>query len=181
MADPPRILLVVAPYYRDIADRLVAGAQGHLESEGAETELVEVPGALEIPPAIRMTHDMNPDRFDGYVALGCVIRGETSHYEIVAGESARGLMELGLGSGILVDHWVTLMESALASAPHYLASDYEKIWTWAARARRGILIGNGILTVDSRDQARARTAEGRNKGEEAARACLSLVRLWDRP
>ena len=107
MADPLRILLVVAPYYRDIADRLVAGAQGHLESEGAETELVKVPGALEIPPAIRMVHDMNPDRFDGYVALGCVIRGETSHYEIVAGESARGLMELGIGSGIPVAHWAS--------------------------------------------------------------------------
>ena len=144
---PPRILLVVAPYYRDIAARLVAGAQGHLESEGAETKLVEVPGALEIPPAIRRVHDRFHDKvhipFDGYVALGCVIRGETSHYEIVAGESARGLMELGIGGG----------------------------------GARGLPIGNGILTVDNRDQALARTAKGRNKGEEAARACLSLVSL----
>ena len=143
MVDPPRILLVVAPYYRDIADRLVAGARGHLESEGAKTELVEVPGALDIPPAIRRVHDRLHIPFDGYVALGCVIRGETSHYEIVAGESARGLMELGIGGG----------------------------------GAKGLPIGNGILTVDNRDQALVRTTKRRNKGEDAARACLSLVSL----
>ena len=185
MADPLRILLVVAPYYRDIAARLVAGAQGYLESEGAETGLVEVPGALEIPPAIRMAHDMYPGKFDGYVALGCVIRGETSHYEIVVGESARGLMELGIGSGIPVDHWVMLMESALELKELQLFPvEYKKIKTWietrATRAQHGIPIGNGILTVDNLAQAWARTTKRRNKGEEAARACLSLVRLRDR-
>ena len=182
MADSPCILLVVAPYYRDIADRLVAGARGHLESEGVKTELLEVPGALEIPPAIRRVHDMKPDRFGGYVALGCVIRGETSHYEIVAGESARGLMELGIGGGIPAGHWTRMVASVLdAGRPGYDPDGKQSIRKWFAKAQRGIQIGNGILTVDTRDQAWARTAEGRNKGEEAARACLSLVRLRVRP
>ena len=181
----PGILLVVAPYYREITNRMVAGAQGYLESQKMGTKLLEVQGALEIPPAIRMAHDINPGRYDGYVALGCVIRGETSHYEIVAGESARGLMELGIGGGILVDHWVMLMESALESEGLQLSPDqYKKIKTRietrAARAQNGIPIGNGILTVDNHAQAWARTAEGRNKGEEAARACLSLAQLWSR-
>ncbi len=99
-----RILIVVAPYHREIADGLVQGARGVLDAAGAEHETVEVPGALEIPTAIRLAHRQAD--YDGYVALGCVIRGETTHYETVASDSARGLMFLGLdgaciGNGIL--------------------------------------------------------------------------------
>ncbi|MDO5528459.1 MAG: 6,7-dimethyl-8-ribityllumazine synthase [Paracoccus sp. (in: a-proteobacteria)] len=101
---PPRLLLVVAPYYRQIADLLIAGAREAAEAAGAITDLVEVPGALELPPAIAMA--ARSGRYDGFVALGCVIRGETTHYETVCNESARGLMALGLdgtaiGNGIL--------------------------------------------------------------------------------
>ncbi|HEU0223465.1 MAG TPA: 6,7-dimethyl-8-ribityllumazine synthase [Paracoccaceae bacterium] len=100
----PNVLIVVAPYYRDVADALIAGARATLGQVGARHETIEVPGALEVPTAIRLA--TNCYRFQGYVALGCVIRGETSHYDIVAGESARGLMDLGLdghciGNGIL--------------------------------------------------------------------------------
>ncbi|WOI57066.1 6,7-dimethyl-8-ribityllumazine synthase [Palleronia sp. LCG004] len=100
----PKVLIVVAPYYKDIADDMIAGARRTLEQAGAEVELVEVPGALEIPTAIRIAQ-RNGD-FDGYVALGCVIRGETTHYDTVCNDSSRALTLLGLdgcciGNGIL--------------------------------------------------------------------------------
>jgi 6,7-dimethyl-8-ribityllumazine synthase len=100
----PHLLIVEARFYADISDMLLAGAERALEQAGASFKRVAVPGALEIPPAIRIALDKGG--YDGFVALGCVIRGETSHYDIVAGESARGLMELGLrgaavGNGIL--------------------------------------------------------------------------------
>jgi 6,7-dimethyl-8-ribityllumazine synthase len=95
---------VVAPFYRDIADALLAGARTAVAAAGAAEQTVEVPGALEIPPAIHVAS--RTGGFDGYVALGCVIRGETSHYETVCNDSSRGLMLLGLrglfiGNGIL--------------------------------------------------------------------------------
>jgi 6,7-dimethyl-8-ribityllumazine synthase len=101
---PTRLLIVVAPFYRDIADALIAGARAALDAAGADHETVEVPGALEIPTAIRLASRSGD--FDGYVALGCVIRGETTHYETVCSDSSRGLTLLGLqglciGNGIL--------------------------------------------------------------------------------
>lgn len=101
---PVRILLVVAPFYRSIADALIAGARSVLETAGARHETAEVPGALEIPTAITLA--ARGSEFDGYVALGCVIRGETSHYDTVCNDSSRGLTLLGLrglciGNGIL--------------------------------------------------------------------------------
>ena len=101
---PVKTLLVMAPYYRDIVDNLLVGACFELEAVGATWETVEVPGALEIPTAIGIAERMS--KFDGYVALGCVIRGETSHYDTVCTESSRGLPLLGLqglcvGNGIL--------------------------------------------------------------------------------
>ena len=101
---PVRLLIVVAPYYRDIADNLIAGARATAAACGAEVELIEVPGALEVPTAIAMAERMA--RFDGYVALGCVIRGETTHYDTVCNDSSRALSLLGLqgaciGNGIL--------------------------------------------------------------------------------
>lgn len=99
-----RLLIVCAPYYRGIADALVAGARAMAERAGASVDLVEVPGALEIPPAIAIA--ARAGTHDGFVALGCVIRGETTHYDTVCNDSSRGLMELGLqgypvGNGIL--------------------------------------------------------------------------------
>jgi len=101
---PPKLLIVVAPYYRDIADNLIAGAKAEIEACGATWDLVEVPGALEVPTAVGIAERMS--NFDGYVALGCVIRGETTHYETVCNDSSRALQLLGLqglciGNGIL--------------------------------------------------------------------------------
>ena len=101
---PVKLLIVVAPYYKDIADQLVAGARAVAAACGAEADLVEVPGALEIPTAIALAERMA--KYDGHVALGCVVRGETTHYDTVCNDSSRALSLLGLqgaciGNGIL--------------------------------------------------------------------------------
>lgn len=105
-----RILVVEARYYEAIADQLLAGARDALERAGARFEVATVPGALEIPAAIAILLDdalAAGDPYEAAVALGCVIRGETSHYDTVAGESARALMDLSverrlpLGNAIL--------------------------------------------------------------------------------
>lgn len=134
---PVKILIVVSPYYKDISDNLVAGAKAEIEAADATWEIAEMPGALEVPTAIGIA-DRNGD-FDGYVALGCVVRGETTHYETVCNDSSRALQLLGL---------------------------------------QGLCIGNGILTVENRDQAVVRAeVDGQNKGGAAAAAALHLVAL----
>ena len=138
MARPPKVLIVEAPYYGDIVEQLVRGASGALDDAGAAFDRVAVPGAFELPAAIRFAIDGGG--YDGYIALGCVIRGETTHYDYICGESARGLTNLAL--------------------EHCAA------------------IGYGILTCEDRDQAMARAAvDGRNKGRDAAEACLAMVAL----
>jgi len=99
-----KILLVGAGFYRHIFDLQLAGARAAIEAAGHYHELIEVPGALEIPAAIAMAAESG--RYDAYVALGCVIRGETYHFEVVSNESARAVMALSLdglpiGNGIL--------------------------------------------------------------------------------
>lgn len=134
---PVKLLIVVAPYYRQIADDLIAGARAVAAACGAEVDLIEVPGALEVPTAIAIAERMA--KFDGYVALGCVIRGETTHYDTVCNDSSRALSLLGL---------------------------------------QGACLGNGILTVENRDQAVVRAdPAGQNKGGGAAAAALHLVAL----
>ncbi|MBV1927297.1 MAG: 6,7-dimethyl-8-ribityllumazine synthase [Rhodobacteraceae bacterium] len=101
---PVKLLIVVAPYYKDIADNQIAGAKTEIEASGGTWDLVEVPGALEVPTAIGIADRQS--NFDGYVALGCVIRGETTHYDTVCNDSSRALQMLGLqglciGNGIL--------------------------------------------------------------------------------
>jgi 6,7-dimethyl-8-ribityllumazine synthase len=135
-----KVLVVEAPYYRHIAEELARGAIAALEAAGAAHERIAVPGAFEIPGAILFASQAKGKRFDGYVALGCVIRGETTHYDYVCQESARGLQDLVL--------------------------------------THGLAIGFGILTVENEAQAVARAAvNGRNKGGEAARACLAMIEL----
>lgn len=108
----PKILVVEGRYYEDIADEMFKGANATLTEKGAVVERISVPGALEIPVAIHMAvrsldFFAGRPRFDGYVALGCVIRGETTHYDYVCGESARKLQDLAcqyvlaLGYGII--------------------------------------------------------------------------------
>ena len=138
------VLIIEARFYEDIADELVRGAVAALEARGVAHDRVAVPGALEIPIALSLAahagHFDGGSTYEGCIALGCVIRGETSHYDIVAQESARAL--LGLGT-----------EYSLPT-------------------------GNGILTVDNRDQAWARASvDGTNKGGGAAAACLALMDL----
>jgi 6,7-dimethyl-8-ribityllumazine synthase len=99
-----RILIVEARFYSHLNDLLLAGARAAIEEAGHSHETITVPGALEIPGAVAMAAESG--RYDGFVALGVVIRGETYHFEIVAGESARGLMALSMdglcvGNGIL--------------------------------------------------------------------------------
>jgi 6,7-dimethyl-8-ribityllumazine synthase len=138
-----RILLVEARYYDDIADLLLAGAMKELQSAGAAVEQISVPGSLEVPIAIALALEVAAKKrrpYDGVVALGCVIRGDTIHFEIVSNESARSLMDLAI--------------------------------------TRNVPIGNGIITVDTEVQALARARmEEQDKGGDAARAALALVRL----
>jgi 6,7-dimethyl-8-ribityllumazine synthase len=138
-----RILLVEARYYDDIADLLLAGAMKELTEAGAAVERISVPGSLEIPGAVALALDAAAKKrrpYDGVVALGCVIRGDTIHFEIVSHESARGLMDLAI--------------------------------------TRNVPIGNGIVTVNTEAQAFARARmEEQDKGGDAARAALALVRL----
>ena len=101
---PVTLLAVASPYYKDIYDQQIAGARAVAEAAGVTLEVRDVPGALEIPTAIGIAERLG--KFDGYVALGCVIRGETTHYETVCNDSSRGLTMLGLsgaciGNGIL--------------------------------------------------------------------------------
>jgi 6,7-dimethyl-8-ribityllumazine synthase len=116
------ILIVEARFYDHIADQLLDGATAALEAGGAHFERISVPGALEIPPAIAFAAKAGEGAgksYDGYVALGCVIRGETYHFEIVSGESARGLMELGLHHGLCIGNGILTCENeeqALARA-----------------------------------------------------------------
>ena len=109
MADPAHILIAEARFYDDIADELVEGAKAVLDAAGATFETVAVPGAYELPAAVRMA--IESGRFDGYIALGCVIRGETSHYDYVCGESARGLMMLCTKHGIALGYGILTTET----------------------------------------------------------------------
>lgn len=116
MADKkPHIMIVEARFYEDIADELVQGAIAALDEAGATYERFEVAGAFEIPSAISyaLIHEELEDkqRFDGYIALGCVIRGETSHYDYVCGESARGLMQLSMDYGLALANGILTVEN----------------------------------------------------------------------
>ena len=139
-----KVLIVDANFYQDLASELVRGAISELEKMGISYERLSVPGALEIPSAISLVSQGSEAKlFAGYIALGCVIRGETSHYDIVCGESARGLSKLALD--------------------------------------KNLAIGNGILTVDNWEQAWARASVlKKNKGRDAAIACLSLCEIKHR-
>ena len=109
-----RVALVAAPYYREIADALLLGARAVLEGAGALHESYFVPGALEIPLAIAaLAQAKNGGNagFDGYIGLGCVIRGETSHYETVSNLSAHGLMQLGLNGQFAISNAILTVES----------------------------------------------------------------------
>jgi 6,7-dimethyl-8-ribityllumazine synthase len=109
-----RILVVEARFYDDIADALLAGAMKALKEANAQVDCISVPGSLEIPTAIAMAADAAQRRrrpYDGAVALGCVIRGETIHFEIVSHLSARGLMELSVARRLPIGNGIITVET----------------------------------------------------------------------
>ena len=113
---PAHILLVESPYYAEIAAELARGAIAEIEAAGASYERIAVPGAFEIPAAIvfAMAAEATPGGqrgFDGYVALGCVIRGETSHYDYICGESARKLQDLACDRGLAIGYGILTCEN----------------------------------------------------------------------
>lgn len=111
MADtPPHILVVEAPYYAEISEELARGAIAELEAQGATYERTSVFGVFELPAAIAMAH-AGAEHFDGYLALGCVIRGETTHYDYVCNESARGLMNLSVDLHLAIGYGVVTVEN----------------------------------------------------------------------
>jgi len=109
MADKPRVLIIAAPFYEDITEQLVQGASDALAHHGAAFDVEEVPGAFEIPGVIAMA-EAGAAGYDAYIALGCVIRGETSHYDYVCGQSARGLMDLSL-KGVALGYGILTVEN----------------------------------------------------------------------
>jgi 6,7-dimethyl-8-ribityllumazine synthase len=118
MTGKPHILIVEAPYYQAISEELGAGATDALAAAGATYERIQVAGAFEIPAAIahaaglfRAAGAAGAPRYDGYLALGCVIRGETTHYDYVCTESARGLQELALKSGLAIGFGILTVEN----------------------------------------------------------------------
>lgn len=137
-----RIIIIAAHYYQEITDMLVEGAKNYCLENDIDYLNYNVPGALEISTAIKIVNNRIKEEtsvLSGFVAIGCVIRGETSHYEIVSNESARGLTNLSL--------------------------------------EHDIIIGNGILTVENKNQALERSSNKINKGYEAAHACRVLIDL----
>lgn len=107
-----RILIVESRYYADIADALIAGAEREIVKNGATSERVVVPGAFEIPGAIALAAAKEGTRYDGFVALGCVIRGETTHYDYVCGESARALMDLAVRDRLAIGYGIVTVNNA---------------------------------------------------------------------
>ena len=142
-ANGAHVVIVEGRFYDDLNDMLIAGARAVVKAAGATCEVVTVPGALEIPIAIEMIRRQAADskrHADAFVALGVVIRGETTHYEIVSNESARELIALA--------------------------------------TREALAFGNGILTVETMEQAEFRANPAKaDKGGDAARAALRLLAL----
>jgi len=137
---PPRLLVVQAPYYEQVVAGMRGGAERVFAGAGAASEVVDVAGAFELPAALRMALSQTGARFDGVLVLGCVVRGETDHYDFICDAVCHGIMSIA--------------------------------------AETGAAVGFGLLTVDTLQQAVARSGENKmNKGAEAAQALLGQVAL----
>lgn len=140
---PARILLIQAPYYDGVVGGMKRGAERVLAEAGAKLEVVDVAGAFELPAALRMAMGVAPG-WDGYLLHGCVVKGETDHYQFICEAVCQGVMDIS--------------------------------------SETGVPLGFGLLTVETLDQAEARSADDRhNKGAEAAKALLTqiaLARRW---
>lgn len=112
-----KILIIDAPYYQDVSGALLQGVKGVLDvAKGVAYDYITVPGALEIPPAVAMVTKSAKVNYDGFIALGCVIRGETTHYDYVCEQSARGLMDLSLSGLVIINGILTVETKAQALA-----------------------------------------------------------------
>lgn len=118
------LLIVEARYYDALLDALLEGARAAIARAGATCEVVTVPGALEIPPAIAIAAASG--RFDGFVALGCVIRGETTHYEIVSGESSRAIMDLATQRSLAIGNGILTVENEAQAWARARMSEQDK-------------------------------------------------------
>ncbi len=139
----PHVLIVEARYYEEIGEMLLAGAERALKEANVSFDRIEVPGALEIPAAIRIA--VESSKYDAFVALGCVIEGETWHDRIVGGESARGLMDLALQHGALIGNGILTVHSE-AQAKKRADPDGKGKGGDAARAALALLDAKARLT-----------------------------------
>ncbi|MCR4281468.1 MAG: 6,7-dimethyl-8-ribityllumazine synthase, partial [Bauldia sp.] len=135
----PHVLIVEARFYDDISDALLDGAKAALARAGATFEVATVPGALEIPAAIAMAL-RSGKTYDAYVALGCVIRGETAHFDIVAGECARGLMDLAVAFAVPIGNGILTVEDEAQAWARARTSDQNKGGAAAEAALRMIAV-----------------------------------------
>ncbi|TLP66995.1 6,7-dimethyl-8-ribityllumazine synthase [Parasedimentitalea maritima] len=135
---PVKLLIVVSPYYKDIADNMVAGAVAEIEAAGGTYDVIQVPGALEIPTAIGISD--RASNFDGYVALGCVIRGETTHYDTVCNDSSRAIQLLGL-QGLCIGNGILTVENRAQAEVRADPKDQNKGGGAAAAALHLIALG----------------------------------------
>lgn len=106
-----KILIVEARFYDDLADEMVRGATAFCAEKNIEVDKISVPGCFEIPGVIAAAHKHAPGKYDGFIALGVVIRGETTHYDYVCGESARGLMDLAVRDGLAIGYGILTVEN----------------------------------------------------------------------
>jgi 6,7-dimethyl-8-ribityllumazine synthase len=134
--DPPAVLIIAAPYYRQVVDGMILGARAVLDSVGAAHETFEIAGAFELPQALAMAAN-GARQFDGFVAIGCVVKGETDHYDFICRSAMDGLMNVALDNRLC--------------------------------------LGTALLTVDTIEQAVARSGAEHNKGAEAA---IAMLKQW---
>jgi 6,7-dimethyl-8-ribityllumazine synthase len=139
MAGSPNLLIVEARFYDDISDALLDGAKAALAQAGATFDVVTVPGALEVPAAIAMAL-RGGKNYDGYIALGCVIRGETKHFDIVAGESARGIMDIAVAYAAAIGNGIITVENEEQAWARARAAEQNKGGAAAEAALRMIAL-----------------------------------------
>ena len=166
---PVKILIAVAPYYKDIADDLVQGATDEVKAAGGTWDIVEVPGALELPTTIAMAERLS--NYDGYVALGCVIRGATTHYDTVCNDSSRALQLLGL-QGLCVGNGILTVETMAQAKERASPDDMNKGGGAAAAALHLIALarkwGGQRGDVGFKPDAEEILLAGSNKGTTTA-------------
>ena len=150
IAPAPRLLLVAAPFYRKVADNLIAGARAVLDGAGATHDLVEVPGALEVPVAIRLAAESGP--YEGYVALGCIIRGEATHYDTVCNDSSRGLMLLGIERGLAIGNGILTCENMAQAEVRADPSEMDKGGGAAAAALHLVALARRFRAIPNRER-----------------------------